>query len=362
MMKHLILAVLISLTAATMHAGQPVDSNPSAKLRVAVSERPPYCYKEGDRWTGLSIALWEQVAQRLGLSYEYSEVPLTRIPQALGAGECDLTPLLALSKEHALLLRFTEPYLVSHGALLTRRECAAREMLNLGKRLVNRQMLLIVGLMLVGMIIFSVVLLAIEKGRRDGSFQGSNWKVFGSALWFSASNMTSLGYGDTSQLSPLSRLISFLWMLFGVLVIAIFTGSVSSSLTMADITAGIIHFNEITRFDTGVMKGSRMDELLESRGIPTTRYESLEAGLEALRTRSSISAFAGDEVSLGYASSRSYAGEFHMSLIPQAELLYAFACRTGLPQFDAINGELMKISLAPDWHSRCERWIGPSGF
>jgi hypothetical protein len=151
-------------------------------------------------------------------------------------------------------------------------------------------------------------------------------------------------------------------MLFGVLVIAIFTGSVSSSLTMADITAGIIHFNELNRFDAGVLKGSRMDELLESRGIPATRYESLQVGLEALRTRASISAFAGDEVSLGYATTRNFAGEFHMSLMPQAELLYAIACRTGLSQFDAINAEMMKITLAPDWHTRCERWIGPSGF
>ena len=174
--------------------------------------------------------------------------------------------------------------------------------------------------------------------------------------------MTTVGYGDTTHLSPLSRVVTFLWMLFGVLVIAIFTGSVSSTLTMADITAGIIHFNYINRFNAGVLKGSRMDELLETRGIPATRYESLEAGLEALRTRTSISAFAGDEVNLGYATSRNHAGEFHMSLVPQAELLYALACRPGLPEFEAINSELLKITLAPDWHTRCERWIGPSGF
>jgi hypothetical protein len=174
--------------------------------------------------------------------------------------------------------------------------------------------------------------------------------------------MTTLGYGDTTHLSPLSRVVTFLWMLFGVLVIAIFTGSVSSALTMADITAGIIHIHEINRFDAGVLKGSRMDELLESRGIPAIRYESLEAGLEALRAKTSISAFAGDEVALGYAISHRYAGEFHMSLIPSAELFYGLACRPGLPRFDEINRELMRISLAPDWHARCERWTGPSGF
>jgi hypothetical protein len=361
-MKRLIFVLLIMLTASKMLAEQIVDSKPEAKLKVAVSERPPYCFREGDKWTGLSIALWEQVAQRLGLSYEYLDVPLSKIAQSLVKGGCDLTPLLGLSQEQALQLRYTQPYLVSQGALLTRRECAVREMMMLGKHLLNRQMLMIMGLMLVGMMIFSIILLLIEKRRREDHFPGSRLKGFGSALWFSASTMTTVGYGDTTHLSPLSRVVTFLWMLFGVLVIAVFTGSVSSSLTMSDITAGIIHFQEINRFDTGVLKGSKMDELLESRGIPATRYDSLKAGLDALRMRTSISAFAGDEVSLGYETSRNFAGDFHMSLIPQAELLYAFACRSGLPQFDAINGELMKITLASDWHARCERWIGPSGF
>ena len=361
-MKRLILSLLILLSGAAMCAEQPVASKPQAKLRVAVCDRPPYCFKEGDRWTGLSVALWEQIAQRLGLSYEYAEVPLDLISRSIDSGEADLTPLLGLSQEKVAHMRFTEPYLVSHGALLTSRECVVREMMTLGKNLLNRQMLLIMGLMLAGMILFSIVLLAIETRRRDGHFPGSSWKGFGSALWFSASTMTTVGYGDTTHLSPLSRVVTFLWMLFGVLVIAIFTGSVSSTLTMADITAGIIHFNYINRFNAGVLKGSRMDELLETRGIPATRYESLEAGLEALRTRTSISAFAGDEVNLGYATSRNHAGEFHMSLVPQAELLYALACRPGLPEFEAINSELLKITLAPDWHTRCERWIGPSGF
>jgi ABC-type amino acid transport substrate-binding protein len=345
-----------------MLAEQPVASKPQAKLRVAVCDRPPYCFKEGERWTGLSIALWEQVAGRLALSYDYVEMPLAQIPENLSSGVCDLTPILGLSGDKSTLLRFSAPYLVSHGALLTRRECVVREMMTLGKQLVNRQMVLIMALMLAGMLLFSWVLVFTERARSDGHFSGSSWKKWGSALWFSASTMTTVGYSDTRPLSPLSRIVTFLWMLFGVLVIAIFTGSVSSTLTMADITAGIIHFHEINRFDAGVLKGSRMDELLESRGIPAARYDTLEAGLDALRSRDSISAFAGDEVSLGYAVSRRYAGEFHMSLIPSAELLYAFACRPGLPQFDSINREIMRISLAPDWHSRCERWTGPSGF
>jgi ABC-type amino acid transport substrate-binding protein len=343
-----------------MHA---VSAASQEKLRVAVSENPPYSFKEGDsKWTGLGISLWEQIAGRLGISYEYIELPAAKISQSLASGECDLTPFMPLSIDKKGSLRFTEPYLLSHGALMTRRECVVREMMNLTKQLVNRQMLLIMVLMLAGMLFFSFILLVIERKRLNGHFEGSTLRKLGSALWFSASTMTTVGYGDTTPLSPLSRLVTFLWMLFGVLVIAIFTGSVSSSLTMADITSGIIRLNEINKFDAGVLKGSRMDELLENRGIPVVQYNSLAEGLDALRSRKSISAFAGDDITLGYAVSRHYAGEFHMSLVPSSEVLYAFACRPGLVSLDEINSELMRITLAPDWHMRCERWTGPSSF
>jgi polar amino acid transport system substrate-binding protein len=362
-MKKRIATLLVAALCCVAFKANAAPMADQGKLRVAVSERPPYSFRDEDaKWTGLGISLWEKIAGRLGLSFEYVEVPFAEIPGKLASGECDLTPNLPLSGDRSDLIRYTEPYLLSHGVLLTRRECVMREMLNLTKQLINRQMLLIIALMLAGMLLFSLILLVVERRRLNGHFSGSGLKNFGSALWFSASTMTTVGYGDTSPLSPLSRVVTFLWMLFGVLVIAIFTGSVSSSLTMADITSGIIHLNEFNRFDVGVIKGSRMEELMESRGIPSSKYDSLEAGLDALRSRKSISAFAGDDLTIGYAISRRHAGEFHMSLVPTAEVLLAFASRPGLPSLEAINANLMQITLSPDWHARCERWTGPSGF
>ena len=361
-MKRLFLFVWILALCSLVGPAHAASGGSNAKLRIAVCERPPYSFRDEDsKWTGLGVILWEKIAGRLGLSFEYVEVPFAQIPEKLASGECDLTPNLPLSGDKSAI-RYTEPYVLSHGALLTRRECVAREMLNLTKQLVNRQMLLIIALMLVGMLLFSLILILVERRRLNGHFSGSSWKNFGSALWFSASTMTTVGYGDTTPLSPLSRVVTFLWMLFGVLVIAIFTGSVSSSLTMADITSGIIHLNEFNRFNVGVVKGSRIEELIESRGIPSTKYDSLEAGLEALRSRRSISALAGDDLTMGHAISRRHAGEFHMSFVPTGEVLFAFASRPGLPSLDAINSNLLQITLSPDWHTRCERWTGPSGF
>jgi len=353
----LLMGVVILLS---LHSAFAVSQE---KLRVAVTDRSPYSFRDEEgKWSGLGVALWEQIAGRLGIGFEYVEVPFDQITSTLSSGACDLTPVLAVSADKSSLVRFSNPYLISHGALLTRRECVAREMLNLTKQLVNRQMLVILAVMLLTMVVFSAALLAIERRQREGHFTGSAWKGFGTALWFSAVTMTTVGYGDKTPVSPLSRLLTFVWMMFGVLVLAVFTGSVSSSLTMADITSGIIRLNELNKFDVGVLKGSRMDELIESRGIPAVRYGTLKEGLDALQSRESISAFAGDDISLGYAISRGYAGQFHLSLIPAAELNHSFAFRPGLPNMELINADLMQITLAPDWRTRCEKWTGPSVF
>ena len=154
-MKRLFLFAWILLLSPLVVPSHAASAGPNAKLRIAVCERPPYSFRDGDsKWTGLGVSLWEKIAGRLGLSFEYVEVPFAQIPEKLASGECDLTPNLPLSGDKSAI-RYTEPYVLSHGALLTRRECVVREMLNLTKQLVNRQMLLIIALMLVGMLLFS---------------------------------------------------------------------------------------------------------------------------------------------------------------------------------------------------------------
>ena len=332
------------------------------RLQVAVFERPPYSFKDKDgSWSGLSIDLWEKIAGRLGLSYDFVEVPIVQIYQKLHEGSVDLCPLVAISGERAGQVEFTEPYLFSHGAVITPRESLFQSLKTLHSYIWSNEVLLLLCLMLVGMAIFSLLLMFVERKHEQGHFSGPSVRGFGSALWFSAVTMTTVGYGDKTPISASGRLITFVWMLAGVLLIALFTGTIASSITTAQIHSGIERFDDLTRFHVGCMSGSRMDLLLKSRGIPAIRYENPEAGLAGFQKRQ-INAYAGDSVSLEYWMTHDAPGRFKISIIPDSAMIYAFATKPHLPELTDINRNLLEITLAPDWRSKAEQWTGPLNF
>ena len=153
-------------------------------------------------------------------------------------------------------------------------------------------------------------------------------------------------------------MVTFLWMLAGVLLIAVFTGTVASSITRAEMNDGLVSFNDLPRFKVGCFAGSRMDYLLQGRGIPAQRFNTFDE-IKLASESKRITAFAGDIVPLKYMMNRNPDLECQLYTLPDSAMIYAFASRLGLPQLSAINRELIKISLLPDWRSKAERWTGP---
>ena len=328
-------------------------------LKVAVYEAPPFIFKDKNgSWTGLSIQLWEEIAARLGLTYTYVPMPLDQVVKGLTAGSCDLCPSLVLSIHRVGEFEFTEPYLYSHGAVVTLHKSLIQTIGSFQGVLVNKKVMIIMAAMLLGMILFSLLLTVAERKHPKGHFSGSLGQRLGSSLWFSAVTMTTVGYGDKTPLSPLGRLITFFWMLVGVLIIALFTGAVASDITRAEMRENVSAFSDLTRFHVGCIKGSRMDSLLGAMGIPAVRYELPEdakIGFQSGR----INAFASDMVSLEYLMNQRKLGNLQIFSLPDSALYYAFGVRNGLPLLSAINRELLDITLLPNWRSRAEQWTGP---
>ena len=285
-------------------------------------------------------------------------MPLVDIMKKLRTGECDLSPAIALSGEEAGEIEFTEPYLFSYGAVLTARKSLLQSLGTFHGILMNKRVLAIILAMLGGMIFFSLLLMFVERKHEKGHFSGPSVKGFGSALWFSAVTMTTVGYGDKTPLSLLGRLVTFFWMLAGVLIIAVFTGTVASSLTRAEMKEGIVSFGDLPRFKVGCVAGSRMDFLLQERGIPAQRFNTYDE-IKNASEKGLITAFAGDIVPLQYMMNRNPDLKCDLYTLPDSAMIYAFATRQGLLQLSAINRELLKISLLPDWRSKSERWTGP---
>jgi voltage-gated potassium channel len=81
----------------------------------------------------------------------------------------------------------------------------------------------VVGATALVLFIASLAILDVERGR-----PGANIETFGDALWWSASTVTTVGYGDQFPVTAIGRLVAITLMICGIALIGIVTATFAS--------------------------------------------------------------------------------------------------------------------------------------
>lgn len=334
------------------------DATP--KLRVGVFNRPPLVMKDGDgHWRGLAVELWETIAGQLGLPYEYVETPLDEIIQELHAGKLDLAlGEIGVSSERVRQVEFTQPYLTSTAAVATPRSSSVFALKQVIVGIARQGLLLVVAIMMGLLLVFSFILWLVERSVHQTHFGGKPIHGFGSALWFAAVTMTTVGYGDKTPQTPLGRSLAFVWMFLGIILVSAFTGSVASSITVAELNRSITSIHDLTRFRNGVVSDSLAEGTLKAAGISVVSFPTMEDGVAALAAKQ-ISAFIGNDAGLRYVVRRDAPDTVRVTPLPSMRVTFAMACRPGFPHMQVLNAAILDTINAPDWERQVDRWLGP---
>ena len=352
-MARLSLTLLLTLAAAGFAEERP------AKLRVGVFDRPPFAIKDNNgRWIGIAVDLWEKVSSENSYSYEYLEVPMPDIITKLSRGELDLAlGEIGVSVDRERKVDFTQPFLVATMVVAVPKHTSFANWRQILYGITHHGLIPVVLGMMGLLLIFSVLLWLLERRTAHSHFGGGPARGLGSALWFSAVTMTTVGYGDKTPQTPLGRLLAFLWMFLGILLVSAFTGSVASSITLAQLRASISEIDDLARFRDGVLRGSRAETMLAEAGIPAKKFESYQAGLRAL-VDEKITALAGDSVTLSYLIQREYPEKLKVVTFASTHVTFAMATRPQFPEMEALNISIVGIVSTPDWSRRLQSWLG----
>ena len=100
----------------------------------------------------------------------------------------------------------------------------------------KRNYLIIVGIGIIFTWITGAVIISFIE---PGSFS-----TFANSLWWTIVTMTTVGYGDMAPTTPLGRLLAVIIMFFGISLIAVVTGTISSIFTNSSLptTKGMFFF------------------------------------------------------------------------------------------------------------------------
>lgn len=349
------MSLLFGLLATSVFGADPA----TPRLKIGVFDRPPFAMKdESGHWSGLAIDLWEKIGRDLNLSYDYVEVPFDELIPRLAKGDLDVVVgELGVSADREKVVDFTQPYLTAAAAVALSPHSQGPAWKDVSIKLAQHGVFLIIGAMLFTLVIFSLLFWITERSVHQGHFGGKPIHGLGSAIWFAAVTMTTVGYGDKTPQTALGRSLAFLWMFFGILIVSAFTGAIASSFTLSGLHANVNRVSDLIQYRNGVLEGSLAQEVLGTMGVSAQRFVTVEEGMRALQ-QNSISAFVASDATLRYVNFHDFESQFEVVTLPTTHVSYAMAARPGLPILQDINVDLIKITSHVNWQREIDLWLG----
>jgi polar amino acid transport system substrate-binding protein len=331
-------------------------------LRIGIDENPPYAAKEASgEWSGIAVDLWNSIAVQTGIRFEFVETPPEKLLSKVADGKLDVAlGEIEVTAEAEKVLDFTQAYLVSGIGVALQDKAWHPDWISISKEFFNWTLVQILLAILAGMVIVSFLIWLVERHHQLGHFRGG-LTGFGSALWFSAATMTSVGYGDKTPSTFLGRLISFVWMLAGVLLVAGFTAAVAASVTAARVNEIVTRPSDLARVSCAVVAHSVPQHYLKRQGIPAREYDSIKSALAAL-SNGEVEAVVADRISLRYLA-KSMAQDkppvrFKVSPVTFRDIFIAIPVRDNLPEYNDIKVALLNTIFTEKWQDTLRSWLG----
>lgn len=332
-----------SLAAA---AAATIAPPPTARLRVGIMEDPPFATKTDGKWKGLTVDIWDAIARRADIAIDW--VPVTRrdVADHLAGGAVDVGPALTLSTERVRALNFTPPIL-SSGVAIATIENAGWDWRAMLDNLRTSGVFRVFGAIVLTNVVIGLLLWLIERRRNPGNFGGSAGQGFASGVWCSISTMTTVGYGDKVPVTWPGRLLCFVVMLSGVIVISLFTAAATSALTVAHLRPRVSNAEDLRHAVSVAIDGSAGADYLRRHSLPAMMVPDWGSAVDALE-HGTASAFVHNRVEL-LAGLRRHPG--HVAVLPLnlEEDFYAFPLSSDAAVQRRISVALQEFLDSTDW-------------
>jgi polar amino acid transport system substrate-binding protein len=340
-------------------ASQAQPANPpisDKQLVIATKEAPPFVMKGPDGTLhGISIDLWRRIADRLHLRYRFSEQPTV---QALMAGTAEgsfdaAIAALTVTAARDRIVDFTQPFYstglgiaVSIGE--SRWMSVSRALLSFG---FFQAVLALVGIaILVGFVIW-----LLERGRTEHFKGGANG--LGTGLWWSAIAMTQAGAAQNAPATLPGRMVAIGWMIASVIVIAVFTAGITSTLTKRELQGAVNGVNDLRSVRVGAPAGSTSADYLDHQRIPHRGFGGPQEGLKALQA-GIIDAFVYDKPLLTWLVLRDFYSTLRVLDVTFDNQNYAIALPKDSPLGQVLNPPLLEETESDWWQQTLFEYLG----
>lgn len=322
--------------------------------KVGVTDAPPFTYlDENKAWKGINIWLLEKIADEQGFEYEFITIPKDSfIDENI---DLYIQPII-IDKHNLNLLHYTPTYFTTDSAILVNNVTGFQALWNFIKSILSINFLKLVIAIFMLLLIVGLIVWLFE--RRDNSEQfESGWKGIGSGLWWSAVTLSTVGYGDISPRSLGGRIVGTIWMFSGILVVAAFTASMASLLTINQINTTTTGISDFKQKKVGVLENSPSQTYLERNFFKEIiLYSNFDEGIKALKDNQ-IEAYIDDEAFLKYFVQHDSITDYSLLKHEFNPQYYSFGVNPKRKElYLTISKNLMEIISGVEWQLLLEEY------
>ena len=285
----------------------------SRPLIVGVTVLPPVCLKTVDNeWKGLSIEIWQAVAQLIDVPFEFREFnSLESLSEALEKKEIDVIPTVAVQDRFESTMDFSQSYLKSGLSIAVPAEDTKRSWVKVFESIFSFHTIKAIVLLLFMTLVFGTIVWLFERRRNSEMFDDGCVKGMGDGVWWAMVTMSTVGYGDKSPKTIGGRIFAFIWMIFSMVFITAFTASITSHLTIGELRGKIRGFNDLFDARVGCVLGSEGCDFLSRKGVTVIPFQKMQDGLVALDSHQ-LDAFVQDENIVKYIVKSDFPGRLQV--------------------------------------------------
>ena len=346
--------------------GRPAGAEPAAAaatsvrplLRVVTGYASPFVKPPGTPVSGFSIEVWTEVARRLGVDTAWTVLPdLSDEAQlaAVAEGRADLAiSALAVTAEREARVDFSVPYFDS-GLQILVSDRTENPIWTTLRSLVSSTMLELLGLGL-GLAFFLANVLWLVERRHDPAFQRGYLHSVLEGFWGVVLIIATGEHGDRGRPRTLKRLVVSVMWLSGVVLIAQFTATVTSTLTVQRLQSSIQGPGDLPGKTIATAPGTVAAAWLTSMGLPFVPLQDSEQAYGML-VRGEIQAIVYEAPQLRYWIATR--GPSMASLVGPVfrPAKYAIAVAVGSPLRKAINAALLGMQADGSAEEIERRWF-----
>jgi len=225
------------------------------------------------------------------------------------------------------------------------------------KKLFTRHYLKVVSGLCVLLLALGTLIWRFERKRNPEQFGGGTAAGIGSGFWWSAVTMTTVGYGDKAPITLGGRVVAFIWMLLAIIVVSVFTATITSTLTVAHLDVPVKGPQDLPRVRVGAIVSTTGETYLQNHLIANTSYKSALEGLRAIEA-GEIEALVYDAPILRYLIHHEFKGGLEVLPHTFQREDYGIALSKSSSLREPINRIILTKIQGREWQANLHRYLG----